>query len=87
MAHYTLIARINAGNGRLPFVNVQFTKTHRPIPIAAATYAARNDPRCCAGPGVDRAAKALNGWQHEWGYARTEDFWLLQASAHSASCS
>ena len=38
MAHYTLIARINAGNGRFPFVNVQFTKTHRPIPIAAATY-------------------------------------------------
>jgi len=32
MAHYTLIARINAGNGRFPFVNVQFTKTHRPIP-------------------------------------------------------
>jgi hypothetical protein len=38
MAHYTLIARINAGNGRFLFVNVQFTKTHRPIPIAAATY-------------------------------------------------
>ncbi len=38
MAHYTLIARINAGNGRFPFVNVQFTKTHRPIPIAGATY-------------------------------------------------
>src|ERR1700751_2804766 len=38
MAHYTLIARINAGNGRFPFVNVQFTKTHRPVPIAGATY-------------------------------------------------
>jgi len=38
MAHYTLIARINAGNGRFPFVNVQFSKTHRPIPIAGATY-------------------------------------------------
>jgi len=38
-------------------------------------------------PGVDRAAKALSGWQHEWGYARTEDFWLLQASALSARCS
>jgi len=38
MAHFTLIARINAGNGRFPFVNVQFTKTHRPIPIAGATY-------------------------------------------------
>lgn len=24
MAHYTLIARINAGDGRFPFVNVQF---------------------------------------------------------------
>jgi hypothetical protein len=34
MAHYALIARINAGNGRFPFVNVQFTKTHRPIPPA-----------------------------------------------------
>jgi hypothetical protein len=33
MAHYTLIARINAGNGKFPFVNVQFSKTHRPIPI------------------------------------------------------
>jgi len=38
MAHYTLIARINAGNGRFPFVNVQFRKAHRPIPIAGATY-------------------------------------------------
>jgi len=38
MAHYTLIARINAGNGKFPFVNVQFTKTHRPIPIPRATY-------------------------------------------------
>jgi len=38
MAHFTLIARINAGDGRFPFVNVQFTKTHRPIPIAGATY-------------------------------------------------
>jgi hypothetical protein len=26
MAHYTLIARINAGGGKFPFVNVQFTK-------------------------------------------------------------
>jgi hypothetical protein len=32
MAHYTLIALINVGSGRFPFVNVQFTKTHRPIP-------------------------------------------------------
>jgi hypothetical protein len=38
MAHYTLIARINAGNGKFPFVNVQFTKNHRPIPIEGATY-------------------------------------------------
>jgi len=38
MAHYTLIARISAGNGRFPFVNVRFTKAHRPIPIAGATY-------------------------------------------------
>jgi integrase len=38
MAHYTLIARINPGNGKFPFVSVQFTKNHRPIPIAGATY-------------------------------------------------
>jgi integrase len=38
MAHYTLIARINAGNGKFPFVNVQFSKNHRPIPIEGATY-------------------------------------------------
>ncbi len=38
MAHYTLIARINAGNGKFPFVNVQFSKSHRPIPIEGATY-------------------------------------------------
>jgi hypothetical protein len=36
MAHYTLIARINAGNGKFPFVNVQFSKNHRPIPIEGA---------------------------------------------------
>ena len=38
MAHHTLIARINAGNGKFPFVNVQFSKNHRPIPIKGATY-------------------------------------------------
>jgi len=38
MAHYTLIARINTGDGRFPFVNVQFSKNHRPTPIEAATY-------------------------------------------------
>ena len=38
MAHYTLIARINAGNGKFPFVNVQFSRNHRPIPIDGATY-------------------------------------------------
>lgn len=38
MAHYTLIARINAGDGKFPFVNVQFSKNHRPIPIEGATY-------------------------------------------------
>jgi integrase len=38
MAHFTLIARINAGDGRFPFVNVQFSKNHRPIPIEGATY-------------------------------------------------
>ena len=38
MAHYTLIARINAGDGKFPFVNVQFSKTDRPIPFEGATY-------------------------------------------------
>jgi integrase len=38
MAHYTLIARINAGDGKFPFVNVQFSRSHRPIPIEGATY-------------------------------------------------
>jgi integrase len=38
MANYTLIARINTGNGKFPFVTVPFTKNHRPIPIAGATY-------------------------------------------------
>jgi hypothetical protein len=38
MAHYTLIARMNAGDGNFPFVNVQFSKNHRPIPMEGATY-------------------------------------------------
>lgn len=38
MAHYTLIARINAGDGKFPFVKVQFSKNHRPVPIEGATY-------------------------------------------------
>jgi hypothetical protein len=38
MAHYTLIARIKTGDGNFPFVNVQFSKNHRPIPIEGATY-------------------------------------------------
>ncbi len=38
MAHYTLIARINTGDGRFPFVNVQFSKNHRPTPIEGAIY-------------------------------------------------
>jgi integrase/recombinase XerD len=45
MAHYTLIARINAGDGKFPFVNVQFSKNHRPIPIEGATYYLR--PSTC----------------------------------------
>ena len=32
MANYTLIARINAGDGKFPFVSVQFSKHHRPLP-------------------------------------------------------
>jgi len=38
MTHYTLIARINTGDGKFPFVNVQFSKNHRPIPMEGATY-------------------------------------------------
>jgi hypothetical protein len=38
MAHYTLSVRINARDGTFPFVNVQFSKNHRPIPIKGATY-------------------------------------------------
>jgi hypothetical protein len=38
MAHYTLIPRINTGDGRFPFVNVQFSKNHRLTPIEGATY-------------------------------------------------
>jgi hypothetical protein len=38
MAHYTLIARVNAADGKFPFVNVQFSKNHRPIPIERAAY-------------------------------------------------
>jgi hypothetical protein len=38
MAHYTLAARINAGDGIFPFVNMQFPKNHRLNPIEGATY-------------------------------------------------
>lgn len=38
MGHFTLIGRINAGDGKFPFVTVQFSKNHRPIPIEGATY-------------------------------------------------
>jgi len=37
MANYTLIAPINASNGKFPFVSVQYSKNHRPIPIEGAT--------------------------------------------------
>jgi site-specific recombinase XerD len=45
MAHYTLIARINAGDGKFPYINVQFSKNHRPIPIEGATYYLRPGSR------------------------------------------
>jgi len=38
VANYALIARINAGDGKFPFVSGQFSKNHRPIPIEATTY-------------------------------------------------
>jgi hypothetical protein len=37
-AHYTLIARINTGDGKFPFRNVQFSKSYRPIPTENAAY-------------------------------------------------
>ena len=36
------------------------------------SHSGRNDSRRFAGVGVNRVAKALNGWQHKWGYARTK---------------
>ena len=45
MANYTLIARINAGNGKFPFVTVQYSKNHRPISIEGATYYLRPTSR------------------------------------------
>src|SRR5260370_3686663 len=45
MSHYTVVARINAGDGKFPFVKVQFSKNHRPVPIEGATYYLR--PSSC----------------------------------------
>src|SRR5260370_17114861 len=58
MPHYTLIARINAGDGKFPFVKVQFTKNHRPIPIDGATYYLRPGNRGSRTP--IRIGKDLN---------------------------
>ncbi len=58
MAHYTLIARINAGDGKFPFVSVQFSKNHRPIPIEGATYYLRPGNRGSRTP--IRIGKDLN---------------------------
>ncbi len=58
MAHYTLIARINAGDGKFPFVKVQFSKNHRPIPIEGATYYLRPGNRGSRTP--IRMGKDLN---------------------------
>jgi site-specific recombinase XerD len=58
MAHYTLIARINAGDGKFPFVNVQFSRNHRPIPIEGATYYLRPGNRGSRTP--IRIGKDLN---------------------------
>jgi integrase len=43
MAHYTLVARTNSGGGKFPFVNVQFSKNHRPIPIERPLIDKAND--------------------------------------------
>lgn len=50
---------MNADNGELPFVNVQFSKNHRPIPIERATYYLRpsnNGKRTAIHVGKDIAA-------------------------------
>jgi site-specific recombinase XerD len=52
------IARINAGDGRFPYVNVQFSKNHRPIPIEGATYFLRPGSRIRRTP--IRIGKDLN---------------------------
>ena len=45
MVHYTLIARINAGGGKFPFINVQFSKNHRPVPIEGLLLPMSNERR------------------------------------------
>jgi hypothetical protein len=64
MANYTLVARINAGGGKFPFVNVQFSKNHRPLPVDGATYYLRPSSRgnwtpIRIGPDVAVALNAL----------------------------
>jgi len=38
MTHVTLLARINAGSGKFPFVTVKFSKNHRPVVVENSTY-------------------------------------------------
>ena len=38
MTPYTFVARINAASGKVSFLNVQFSNSHRPIPTEGAIY-------------------------------------------------
>jgi len=63
MAHITLIARINDGSGKFPFVKVEFSKNHRPIAIEGGTYYLRpssgNRTPVHVGKDIDVAYAAL----------------------------
>ena len=90
MAHYTLIARINAGNGKFPFVNVKFSKNHRPIPIDGATYYLRPSNGCKRTPiriGKDLAVAhtALMGMDHGRASRSGPANWRRRASERNRS--
>ena len=76
MAHYTLIARINAGDGKFPFVNVQFSKNHRPIPIERATHRSAIEPNRESAPSAQKIEPLS---------ARSQVHEHTQAEVHSIS--
>jgi len=65
MAHSAFIARINAGDGKFPFVNVQFSKNHRPIPTDGETYYLR--PSTAVTPSSrSSAGHWFDSWPKSW---------------------